>query len=52
MNAADYFSNGVDLGMAVGDLVYVFDTATPLGSVHFVVSDDGTASTTGFAAIA
>lgn len=36
VNGADYFTNGDDLGMKVGDLVIVYDSATPLTSVHFV----------------
>lgn len=36
VNGADYFANGDDLGMKVGDLVVVYDTVTPLTSVHFV----------------
>jgi hypothetical protein len=42
----------VALGMKVGDLVYVFDTDTPEGSVHYVVSVSGAAATTAFAAVA
>lgn len=52
VNGASYFSNGIALGMKVGDLVYVFDTATPKGSVHFVTSVSATAATTAFAAVA
>ncbi len=52
VNGANYFTNGQALGMRAGDMVYVFDTATPKGSVHWVteVSSDG--ATTGFAAVA
>jgi hypothetical protein len=52
VNGGSYFSNGVALGMKVGDLVYVFDTDTPEGSVHYVVSVSGAAATTAFAAVA
>jgi hypothetical protein len=38
VNGADYFSNGDELGMRVGDLVIVYDTVTPLTSVHFVAA--------------
>ena len=37
-NTGDYFTDGVDLGMKVGDLVIVYDNVTPLTSVHFVDS--------------
>lgn len=52
VNGAGYFSNGVDLGMKVGDVVLVFDTATPQGSVHFVNTISGSTVTCGFAAVA
>lgn len=53
VNATDYFTNGADLGMAAGDMVYVYDTTTPKGSQHYVlaVDADGNA-TTAFAAVA
>lgn len=38
VNGADYFTNGDDLGMKVGDLVVVADTTTPLTSLHFVAT--------------
>ena len=52
VNGAGYISNAGDLGMAVGDLVYVYDTATPKGSVHFVSAISSGAATLGFAAVA
>lgn len=52
VNGASYFSNGAALGMKVGDLVYVFDSGTPKGSVHYVTSVSGAAATTAFAAVA
>jgi hypothetical protein len=52
VNGASYFSNGIDLGMAVGDVVLVYDTGTPLVSVCFVTSVTATAATTAFAAVA
>lgn len=53
VNGTDYFTNGEDLGMAVGDIVLVIDTATPKGSFHFVsaIDSDGNA-TVGFGAVA
>jgi hypothetical protein len=53
VNASDYFTNGKALGMKVGDIVFVYDTATPKCSVHYVsaVDADGNA-TTAFAAVA
>lgn len=33
---ADYFSNGADLGMQVGDAVIALDTATPACTTHIV----------------
>lgn len=36
VTAADYFANGDDLGMKVGDVVLVSDTATPAGTTHVV----------------
>lgn len=36
VDTSGYFSDGVDRGMAVHDLVTVIDTATPLTSVHRV----------------
>lgn len=53
VNGTDYFTNGQDLGMQVGDIVLVIDTATPKGSFHFVsaIDADGNA-TTGFGAVA
>lgn len=52
-NAGDYYSNGDDLGMVLGDMVYVFDTATPKGSQHYVSAvTAGGAATTAFAAVA
>jgi hypothetical protein len=51
VNGASYFSNGVTLGMAVGDIVLVIDTATPKGSFHYVASVSGTAATTAFGVV-
>ena len=37
VDAVDYFSNGDDLGMRVGDIVYVVDTDTgPTATLHSV----------------
>jgi hypothetical protein len=52
VNGAGYFTDGVPLGMKVGDMVWVYDTTTPKGSLHFVTSVSGDAATTAFAAIA
>jgi hypothetical protein len=43
--AQDYITNPVDLGMAVNDLVYVFDTATPLITSHRVKTVSAVATT-------
>ncbi len=51
VNASGYFDDGEALGMRVGDLVIVVDTATPKTSLHGVTAVDTTA-TTGFAAVA
>lgn len=53
VNGTDYFTNGQDLGMEVGDIVLVIDTTTPKGSFHFVsaIDADGNA-TTSFGAVA
>ncbi len=53
-NGSGYYTNGVALGMKVGDIVLVIDTTTPKGSFHYVASVNtatGTA-TTGFGAVA
>lgn len=52
VNGAGYFTNGVTLGMAVGDVVLVIDTTTPKVSLHGVASVSGDAATTGFGAVA
>lgn len=55
---ANYFTNGGDLGMKVGDIVIVYDTATPLVTSHMVLTigtgtpktaDVGTGTTIGIA---
>jgi len=52
VNGASYFSNGVALGMRVGDIVLVVDTTTPKVSYHGVASVTATAATTAFGAVA
>lgn len=52
VNGASYFSNGVSLGMKVGDMVWVLDQTTPKGSLVYVASVTATAATTAFAAVA
>ena len=51
VNGSDYFSDGLELGMQIGDFVYVYDTTTPKGSLHFVLSFSGSAATTAFAVV-
>lgn len=36
VNTSGYFTNGAALGMAVGDVVFVTDTATPTTSIAVV----------------
>jgi hypothetical protein len=36
VKGSNYFSNGLNLGMIVGDFVLVSDTATPLGTLTVV----------------
>lgn len=52
VNGAGYITNGVSLGMKVGDPVFVYDTTTPKGSMHYVASASGDAVTLAFAAVA
>ena len=40
--AASYFTNGGSLGMKVGDLVFVHDTATPKITSHLVLTVSAT----------
>jgi hypothetical protein len=52
VNGAGYFTNGDALGMTVGDVVLVYDTATPKTSFCFVNAvTAGGAATTGFGAV-
>jgi hypothetical protein len=51
-NGASYYSDGVSLGMRVGDIVLVTDTTTPKVSLHGVASVTATAATTAFGAVA
>lgn len=53
VNGSNYISNAEALGMRKGDLVYVYDTNTPKGSLHYVsnIDDDGN-GTLAFAAVA
>lgn len=52
VNGAGYITNALELGMKVGDLVYVFDTATPKGSLHTLLTFTGSAANLGFCAVA
>ena len=36
VKAAGYFSNAIELGMAVGDLVFVYVSGTPELYIHFL----------------
>lgn len=51
VDATDYFSNGEALGMRVGDMVWVYDTTTPLCTVCWVsaIDSDGNATVTAHA---
>lgn len=53
VNGTDYITDALELGMKAGDLVYVYDTATPKGSIHYVsaIDSDGN-GTLAFAAVA
>ena len=47
VDAADYFSNGYDLGMRVGDIVFVSKSDATIGTtIHYVttVTTDGAAT--------
>jgi hypothetical protein len=48
VDAVDFFENGVDYGMQVGDRVVVIDTTTPLVTDTWVsaVDSDGNATVT------
>jgi hypothetical protein len=35
VNTGDYYTNGVELGMKVGDLVIVYDNNLDITSVHY-----------------
>jgi len=49
---AGYITNAVQLGMKVGDLVYVFDTATPGGALMCVLTFSTNAANLGYVAVA
>jgi len=38
VDAADYFSNGADLGLKTNDFMIVIDTATPTCTIHHVAT--------------
>lgn len=52
VNGSGYFTDGVALGMALGDMVYMYDANGNLGSVLYVSAVGATAVTTSFAAVA
>lgn len=43
VDTSGYITNGGNLGMKVGDLVFVRDTGTPLTTCHYVVTVSATA---------
>ena len=43
IDALDYFTNGYDLGMKVGDNLILVDTATPLTTWHRLETSSATA---------
>ena len=43
VDALDYITDGYALGMRVDDIVFVVDTATPLGTLHRVETASATA---------
>ena len=51
VDAADYFSNGDDLGMVVGDFMLVFDTAGVGSFMVVTVVTAGGAATVAFGAV-
>jgi hypothetical protein len=51
VNGGSYITNATSLGMQVGDIVLVIDTATPKGSFHFVTSISSGAATLAFGAV-
>lgn len=53
VNGSGYITNATDLGLRVGDMVYVWDATTPKGSQHYVASISAAgAATLAFAAVA
>lgn len=53
VDAADYFSNGDDLGLKVGDFMFLYETDAVVGSLMVVsVVTAGGAATVQFAAVA
>jgi hypothetical protein len=49
---AAYITNAVQLGMKVGDMVFVFDTATPGGALMCVLTFTANAANLGYVAVA
>lgn len=45
VDAAGFFTNGGDLGMKVGDTVFVLDTGTPTTTIHQVTAVSSGAAT-------
>ena len=50
--AAAYITDALNLGMKVGDAVFIWDSTTPKGSLAFVTAVASTGSTMAFAAVA
>lgn len=42
VDTSGYFTNGYDLGMRDGDLLFVYDTANKIWSTHTVLNTSGT----------
>ena len=42
VDTSGYFTNGYDLGMRDGDLIFVYDTANKIWSTHTVLNTSGT----------
>ncbi len=45
VDAADYFSDGLQLGMKVGDILFVQNDSTYVITIHSVLSFSGNAAT-------
>ena len=52
VDAANYFTNGRGLGMAVNDLVFVIDTDAPTATMHVVTAVGAAAASISVATLA